>query len=348
MSAGAVGEARPGREFPERMRWTGQGVTADEIDAELDRLHRAAGGGDRVLALARTLNLIVVPCSDRRNPGVERALEALGDHTPSRTLVLREHGANRVDATVVMECQTAAGAGHVGLCHDRVLMTMDAARLGHSASLIAPLLVRDLPTVLWLPEARSHPPDPRLLERAQSLLVDSTSGGDGDLARFAELAANMRVHDLAWGRLEYWRAAIAAAFEPAERRALLPDITAVEVRYERRGIQAGLLLAGWIAARAGWHAGTLERGNGIARAPADRGDGAELEIRLAEANCDHGCGGVDGVVFSAGSEEISVERSGATSALRDLFAEALQPEPSFARGYAPAVKAAAGMLDGAQ
>ena len=189
MSAGAVGEARPGREFPERMRWTGQGVTADEIDAELDRLHRAAGGGDRVLALARTLNLIVVPCSDRRNPGVERALEALGDHTPSRTLVLREHGANRVDATVVMECQTAAGAGHVGLCHDRVLMTMDAARLGHSASLIAPLLVRDLPTVLWLPEARSHPPDPRLLERAQSLLVDSTSGGDGDLARFAELAA---------------------------------------------------------------------------------------------------------------------------------------------------------------
>jgi glucose-6-phosphate dehydrogenase assembly protein OpcA len=337
----------PGREYPERMRWVGRGVTADDIDDELDRLHRAAGGGDLVLALARTLNLIVVPCSDRREQGVERALDALGSHTPSRTLVLREHGTDGVDATVLVECEAPTAAGRVGLCHDRVLLSMDAPRLEHSASLIAPLLVTDLPTVLWLPEARSHVPDPLLLERAQQLLVDSTSGGDGDLRRLAELAASIRVHDLAWGRLEYWRAAIAAAFEPAERRELLPGVTAVEVRYERHGMQAGLLLAGWIAARARWRADALVRRNGIGRATAVRGDGGELEIRLAEADCEHGCGGVDHVVFSAGSEEIPVERSGATSALRDLFAEALQPEPSFARGYERAVAAAAAMLDGA-
>jgi glucose-6-phosphate dehydrogenase assembly protein OpcA len=336
-----------GREYPERIRWEGKGVSADDITAELDRLHRAAGGPGRVLALARTLNLIVVPCSDRTATGVDRKLDALGSHTPSRTLVLREHGKNGIDASVVLESETPAGAGLVGLCHDRVLLRMDGARLEHSASLLAPLLVSDLPTVLWLPDPQSDVPDPHLLERSQYLLVDSGSGGYDDLRRLASLAPGIRVHDLAWGRLEYWRAAIAAAFEPAERRELLLQVTALEMRYEERGLHAALLLAGWIAARAGWRAADLQRRNGTARARAAREDGGQIDITFTTAGCSGGCGGVDRVAFRAGSEEVPVERSGATSSLRDMFAEALQPQASFARGYEPAVSAAAGMLDGA-
>jgi len=337
-------EQGTGREYPERVHWEGMGTSADDITAELDRLHRAAGGPGRVLALARTLNLIVVPCSDRTATKVDGKLDELGSHTPSRTLVLREHGKNRIDASVVMQCETPDGAGLVGLCHDRVLLRMDRARLEHSASLLAPLLVSDLPTVLWLPDPRSDVPDSRLLERSQYLLVDSGSHGHHDLRRLASLAPGIRVHDLAWGRLEYWRAAVAAAFEPAERRGLLPRITGLELRYEERGLQAALLLAGWIAARAGWRAADLERRNGTARALATRQDGEEVDITFTTAGCSGGCGGVDRVVFRARSEEVPVERSGATSSLRDLFAEALQPQPSFARGYRPAVAAAAEML----
>jgi glucose-6-phosphate dehydrogenase assembly protein OpcA len=316
------------------------------VSTELDRLHRAAGGPGRVLALARTLNLIVVPCSDRRAHGVEQALDRLGSHTPSRTLVLREHGAARVDATILMECQTPAGAGLVGLCHDRVLLSLDAARLEHSASLLAPLLVTDLPTVIWLPEPGAEVPDPGLLDRAQYVLVDSGLGAEEDLGRLSRLAARIRLHDLAWGRLEYWRAAIAAAFESAESRALLSRVARVDLRYEPRGLQPALLLAGWIAARAGWRPGELERRNGTARAAAARDRAGEVEIRLTEADRGGGCGGVDGVLFAAGQEEINVERSGATSSLRDMFAEALQPQPSFARGYEAAVTAATAMLEG--
>jgi glucose-6-phosphate dehydrogenase assembly protein OpcA len=332
--------------LPERIRWVGRGIAVDDINAELDRLHGAAGGQGRVLALARTLNLIVVPCSDRREKGVERALDRLGSHTPSRTLVLREHGPKRVDASIVLECQSPTAAGHVGLCHDRVLLSMDAARLEHSESLLAPLLVRDLPTVLWLPEPMSEAPDPGLLKRAQYVLVDSGSGGISELRMQAEIAAGIRVHDLAWGRLEYWRAAIAAAFDPPEHRRLLAGLSTVELRCEQRGLQAGLLLAGWIAARAGWHPGPLEQRDGHALVKATRSDGGEVVIRLDEAPPDHGCGGVDGLAFKAESEEVAVTRSGATSSLRDMFAEALQPQPSFARGYAPAVTAAAAMVDG--
>jgi glucose-6-phosphate dehydrogenase assembly protein OpcA len=338
-------DERPGREYPERTRWAGQGVTADDINLELDRLHRAAGGQGRVLALARTLNLIVVPSSDRREKEVERTLDLLGNHTPSRTLVLREHGTERVDASLVMECQSPTSAGHVGLCHDRVVLSLNPARLKHSASLLAPLLVSDLPTVLWLPEPRSEVPDPGLLERAQYVLVDSASGGPTEVRRVAELAAGIRVHDLAWGRLEYWRAAIAAAFDPPERRRMLSKLDAVTLRHEEWGMPAVLLLAGWIAARAGWSPGSLERHNGRAAVIASRPGGGEVAIEFDQATPGPCCGGVDGVVFGAQSEEVVVTRSGATSSLRDMFAEALQPEPSFARGYAPAVAAAAAMVD---
>jgi glucose-6-phosphate dehydrogenase assembly protein OpcA len=321
-------------------------VTADDIDSELDRLHRTAGGSDRVVALARTLNLVVAPCADRRERDVERALDGLGGHTPSRTLVLRRHGADRVDADLVMECELATAPGHVGLCHDRVLLTVNDKRLEHSASLLAPLLVTDLPTVLWLPEPEAAIPDPGLLERAQHVLVDSTSADEAELRRLAKLAAKIRVHDLAWGRLAYWRSATAAAFDSPERRRLLPRLTAVTVRHEEGGRVAGLLVAGWFIARLGWDAGRLERRNGHLAVVATRSNGGDVTIELEEAPHCHACGGVDALTFQMDGEKVAVASAGATSSLRDMFAEALQPQRSFARGYEPALGAAAAMLNG--
>jgi hypothetical protein len=77
-----------------------------------------------------------------------------------------------------------------------------------------------------------------------------------------------------------------------------------------------------------------------------RPDGAPVSLELAESGAERGCGGVDALTFRAAEGEVEVSRGGATSSLRDLFAEALQPQPAFARGYAPAVSAAAKMLDG--
>jgi hypothetical protein len=59
-----------------------------------------------------------------------------------------------------------------------------------------------------------------------------------------------------------------------------------------------------------------------------------------------GCGGIETVTLSAGSDEVKIGRGAATSRLRDLFAEALQPTPSFARGYPEAIQAALAMSAG--
>lgn len=333
------------RAVPERSRWRGEDVHLDEVVRELHRLHRELQDVGRGQALARTLNLIIAPASSRAAKAVDDALARLGGHSPSRTLVLRRHGSDRLDAEVVLEGELPDAAGRVGVAHDRVTLTLGDSRLEHAASLLAPLLLSDLPTVLWLPDPGSPIPDPRLLDRSQQVLVDSIADDGDALRRLGELTRSARVHDLAWGRLEFWRAATAAAFEPLERRALLPRITSLDVRYEGDALSAGLLLAGWVAARAGWRPEALERDHGRARAKAVRPDGGPVSLSLERDPGARGCGGIEELTFRADSDEVKIRRGAATNRLRDLFAEALQPMPSYARGYADALEAALGMLE---
>jgi glucose-6-phosphate dehydrogenase assembly protein OpcA len=334
------------RAVSERSRWSGEDVHVDQVVAELARLHRTLEDDGRRLALAQTLNLIILPASASAARSVNDALAGLGAHSPSRTLVLRRHGFGRLDAELAIDGEFAGAAGQVGICHDRVTLTADDSRLEHAASLLAPLLVSDLPTVLWLPEPDSPIPDPRLLDRAGQILVDSSAGDGTALRRLGELAASARVHDLAWGRLEFWRAATAAAFEPVERRTLLPRVAGLEVTYEGDALSAGLLLAGWVAARADWRPDALQRENGRTRGKALRPDGGQVALSLTRDPEARGCGGIERLTFQADGDEVRVGRGAATSSLRDLFAEALRPLPSFARGYREALGAVAAMLAG--
>jgi glucose-6-phosphate dehydrogenase assembly protein OpcA len=327
-------------------RWKAEDVELDDVVAALGRLHRAHAGDGRGHAVARTLNLIVAPASSVASKAVDDALAGLGAHCPSRTLALFRHRSDRLDAELVMKCELADAAGRVGVCHDLVTLTADDSRLEHAATLVAPLLLSDLSTVLWLPEPDSPILDPRLLDRAQQILVDSSVGDAAALRRLGELARSARIHDLAWGRLEFWRAATAAAFEPPDRLALLPRITRLDVHYEGDALSAGLLLAGWVAARAGWRPGTFERNDGRAHVEAVRPDGGTVALSLVRDPEARGCGGIERLIFRADKDEVRIGRGAASSHLRDLFAEALQPMPSFARGYADALEAAVAMFDG--
>ena len=275
---------------------------------------------------------------------MDQALAGLGAHTPSRTLALRRHRADRLDAELAIESELPDAPGRVGVSHDRVTLTADDSRLEHAASLLAPLLVGDLPTVLWLPEPDSLIPDRRLLDRAQQILVDSTAGDGADYPRLGDLARSARVHDLAWGGLDFWRAATAAAFESPGRRELLPRIAHLDVHYAGDALSAGLLLSGWVAARAGWRPGELERDNGRARTKAVRDDGGPVTMSVARDREGRGCGGIERLVFRTATDEVRIGRGAATSRLRDLFAEALQPTPSYARGYIEALGSVTAML----
>ena len=98
----------------------------------------------------------MAPGAHGADPAIDATLARLGAHGPSRTLVMRRHGADRLDVEAMLEVELPDGAGRLGVCHDQVVSTADESRLEHAASLVAPLLLADLPTVLWLRPIRGR------------------------------------------------------------------------------------------------------------------------------------------------------------------------------------------------
>lgn len=335
MSATATREKAP----PEASSWSEEGTSVDQVADELLRLHHDHVSDEHGHSAARTLNLTVVPCAGDVEKSVEWAVERLGGHNASRTIILREHTADRLDAKAVIKCEVPKErSGGVGLCHDVVTLSVDRERLAHSASLIAPLIVSGLPSVLWTPDAARPLPDPELLERVEQVVLDTHGAGVDALRNAAELAGRTAVRDLAWGRLDYWRAATSAAFDTQERLALLEKVDSLEVRHLDGGAEPAYLYTGWVAARAGWTVSAVAGSNGELTGSAKHGR-RKVELVIRRDSSAAGCGGLASATFGAGSEKVEVTKGAAADDAGDPFPVALRPIASFARGYQPAVEA---------
>jgi glucose-6-phosphate dehydrogenase assembly protein OpcA len=288
-------------------------VGVGEVAAQLARLHVEHQRHGTRHASARTVNLIVTPCGGQFEDLVIGQLDRLGSHTPARTLVLREHSEDRLDAEVVLDCECPSEGGRVGVCHDRVVLEADAKRLKHADSLVARLVVPDLPCVLWLPDP-GEVRDPALLERASHVVLD-TGADAAALDRAAGLVERTRVSDLAWIRLERWRAAIASAFEPPTERAALARLESVEIAHAAGAVAQARLLGAWIAARAGIDM---------------------IQVTLHERD---EAKGVSEVAFRLGDERLTVTAPPRTLDERWEFAAALVPASTHRRGYGEAIAA---------
>jgi len=301
------------------------------VATELSRLNAEHAHHAHRHAASRTLNLIVLaPPGDDEQRDVRAGLELLGSHHPARTLVLRRGAADRLDAALAITCSLCAEVRAAGTCSDEVILTADAGRLDHAASLVAPLLAKDLPTVLWVGVADGL--DGARLALAglvDHVVLSSQAVG---LARAAGLVAGAApVHDVEWGRLARWRTQIAGAFESPGRREMLGRIDRVTVS-GLRGASA-LLLAGWVVGRLRW---TLERLEGRAaegwEGEGRRADGTTVRVRVESGATDRS------VLLAAGAEELRV---GAPAEARGdaTFVEAINPDSRFAAGYATALRA---------
>ena len=220
-----------------------------------------------------------------------------------------------------------------------VTLTANAERLAHSASLIAPLIVTGLPSVLWSPDATRPLPDPKLVERIDQIVLDTSGAGMDGLRNAADLVEKTAVRDLSWGRLDYWRAATAAAFDTDERLALLAKVDSLEVRYVGGGLEAALLYAGWIVARADWQPEPLAGEKGKLAGGAKHGR-RKVDVVVRRDEEAVGCGGLAGATLRAGSEIVEVSRGAAADDAGDPFPVALRPIAAYSRGYQPAIEAA--------
>lgn len=329
----------------ERAWWRADNTDVRTVVRELARLEAESLGHHQGHATTRTLNLVVAPAEFTYAVTVEDRLDSLRTRHPARTLTLREHAPTRLDAEVAIECEGAGGGGS-SFCHDEVRLAADPTRLAHADSLLRPLLVTGLETVVWLPDPDEGPADQALLELAELVVLDTAAGPHrSTLPRAERCAARAPVHDLAWGRLDRWRARVAAAFEPQARRALLGRLERLDVEFGGARSDA-LLLLGWIAARASWRLERLEETDEGFTARARRSGGGQVEVTLDDRPEPGGAGQIAQVRLGAGDDELVLERGPVVEHPADEFLDALSPSEKYLSGYLEALAVITGALRG--
>ena len=257
--------------------WSAERTSPAEIEDGLRDLLQGGQAGERPSASARVLNMVAVVDRERREE-IEARLARVGRYHPSRTIICAV-GPERtsLDARAAIE----GSSGAVGLSHERITIDVGAEHLSHLDTIVDPILVSGLSTVVWAPHGHPEAVD-SLLRLATVVLVDSAEEPDigKSLARVAELAERAYVVDLAWLRSTPWRERVAFTFDPAEWRPELGNISAVTVRHGVSSAVAALLLVGWLASRLGWQPALLDGdGDGRLRGPL-RAAGSDVAVTL--------------------------------------------------------------------
>jgi glucose-6-phosphate dehydrogenase assembly protein OpcA len=228
--------------------WSAEDTTPDDIEAALRELLRDRHAADRAVAPARVLNLIVVVDHDWKEEISDR-LKNVGRYHASRTILCSvEPERTTLDATATMAYEDTEASG-VHPVRERVNIDLGPGQLNRLDTIIDPILVTELPTMLWSPHG--HDEAVRTLLPMVDVILLDTDDEDicGGLKRAAELRESAYVVDLAWLRTTPWRERLAASFDPPDRREVLSRVAGVEIRHQQRSAASAMLLGGWLRSR---------------------------------------------------------------------------------------------------
>jgi glucose-6-phosphate dehydrogenase assembly protein OpcA len=297
--------------------WSAQDTAPAEIEEALRRLLQQQHQRDHAHAPARVLNLVVVVDREWRGEVMNR-LEQVGHYHASRTILCTvERGRSTLDAEVVLTIEGERQPGDIGLTRERLIVSVGEKHLAKLDSIVDPLVVTDLPTVVWSPHGHAEAVD-ALLHLAQVVLIDSVNEPDlaSAVRRAKELAEDAYVVDLAWLRTTPWRERVAATFDPPRWRPELYRIDSVNVRHRPDSGAAGVLFLGWLSSRLRWGPGSLVAANGSLRGNAhSRRQDVTLTLEPDRSQDVPGLAGIE--IGTAAGMSISLDRGpGGLSALR--------------------------------
>ena len=288
--------------------WSEQGTTPDAIEGALRELLVQRHAENERYVPARVLNMIAFV--DREWTGeIANRLRAVGRYSPSRLLVLAyEPRRERLDARVTIASEGEPEAGEFALLRETVVVELGDRHLDDLPTIADPLVVTDLPTLLWSPHGHWDIVE-ALLALSQAVLVDSIDEPScrDAIDRACTLSQRAYVVDLAWLRSTPWRERVAASFDPPARRPELHAIERVTVRHHPASTVSAMMLAGWLASRLDWQPGALvARGEELlGKAHASRQDVA-LRLQSAPALQVRGLEGL--TLATASGRELSLDR----------------------------------------
>jgi glucose-6-phosphate dehydrogenase assembly protein OpcA len=298
----------------ERQRALGDPHLAGRLDSPRDV---------RVRMRTSVLTLVVVAPRPETAERALAAIDALRERHPSRAIVLAPgdpDGPATTDAHIYAACKLSARS-EAEVCTEQILLKVGGELAAHLARVVSPLLIHDLPVVLWWPD------DPAFGTRhfeelagiADRLLVDSGGFAEDGHARLAGLAAvaaaGTVVCDMGWLRLSLWRELLAGLFDHPLLTPELDHLVSLRIDFARPGTTIRLSKAayacGWLAGRLGWEvARPLEQGKGDVIHAAYKRGRREIKVELRPSRV-----GLDAAPHTAGSllrVELEAERPKAT------------------------------------
>ncbi len=136
-------------------RWSEHDTSPERIEAALRELLRERHAENDTLVPARVLNLIVIADREWRGEVVNR-LERVGRYHPSRTILCTvEDDRRAIDGYATVSGDVSSGGG-VGVLRESVEIALGAAHMGRIDTIIDPILIPELPTVVWSPHSRDE------------------------------------------------------------------------------------------------------------------------------------------------------------------------------------------------
>jgi glucose-6-phosphate dehydrogenase assembly protein OpcA len=287
--------------------WAAEDTTPGDIDSALRNLLEEQHAKGEGLAPARVVNLVAVVDRAWRGEVLNR-LERVGRYHPSRTILCAvEEGRTTLDARATL--MATAEDGGIGAAEERVEVRVGPGHLKRLDSIVDPLILPDLITVVWAPHGHDEAID-AMRGLADVVLLDSSDQPDMRTAvnRVCDLATQAYVVDLAWLRSTPWRERIAATFDPPLWRPGLQQMSRVVVRHRPDSAVSAVLLLGWFASRLGWEPSGLVSENGRHHGRARAG---KIEVRVdLEPVPELGAPGLGGItVETASGVSVSLDRS---------------------------------------
>jgi glucose-6-phosphate dehydrogenase assembly protein OpcA len=287
--------------------WSEQDTDPGGIEKALRELLRERHGENEALAPARVINLVVIV--DREWKGeISNRLERAGRYHASRLVLCAvEEGRKTLDATASVTYEDPGQAGF-GVMREEVEIDLGPDHLKGLQTIVDPVLVSEMPTVLWSPHGHVEAVE-TVMHLVDVVLLDSDDMSDPAEAfeRAAQCCGDAYVVDLAWLRTTPWRERLAASFDLRQRTAALYEISELEVRHQEHSTASALLLSGWLASRLGWDRKKLRAGGRGELCGELQREGESISVRLNMLDQESpGLGGV--TVGSRHGASLSLQR----------------------------------------
>ena len=316
-------------------------VELGSIERELAAMWRMQGEGvpsERGPAVVRScvMNLVVCCSGTTQVEHLANVAAQVTTTIPARVVVAIEESSGdqeAIRAALSTRCALARGAdAHRQICCEQIVLRAGGAMARRLPGAIVPLLLPDLPVVLWWPDQPCLTGDPglRLVQHADWLVVDS--------GRFTQQAAQLEwlasldrpIADIAWQRLRGWRELTARLFDARGFEDYPERISRIQVVCEGGdGCPVeGMLLGSWIASRLGWHPGAA---SGDLTWHLVRPGGEAGDLHLTRQVATGRPGRVVSLVLTAGDATFQLSRPGPDMLTGSVLMNATCPLPRTAR-----------------